>query len=165
MDSVQWVQTKDHIEEIDFQEPFFIVVNWPISEFYGAAVCIMHYSDQSATNQLANVFLMRGVGFCKRAVPGLNPASLQPAGTCHSLLGSQQGWHDNCRLASEGRHKQKTTKIHKKRKKVANIHEKEYLYPRYILLVEGMAQCSMWNERSQVSDTSGAEVTFAYMYI
>ena len=39
----------------------------------------------------------------KPAFPGSNPASLQPAGTCHSLLGSQQGWHDNCRLASEGR--------------------------------------------------------------
>ena len=39
----------------------------------------------------------------KPAVPGSNPASLQPAGTCHSLLGSQQGWHDNCRLASEER--------------------------------------------------------------
>ncbi len=59
----------------------------------------------------------------------------------------------------------KLQKYTQKRKKVANIHEKEYLYPRYILLVEGMAQCSMWNERSQVSDTSGAEVTFAYMYI
>ena len=30
----------------------------------------------------------------KPAVPGSNPASLQPAGTCHSLLGSQQGWHE-----------------------------------------------------------------------
>jgi len=43
----------------------------------------------------------------KPAVPGLNPASLQPAGTCHSLLGSQQGWHDNCRSASQGRQRQK----------------------------------------------------------
>ena len=50
----------------------------------------------------------------KRAVPGLNPASFQPAGTCHSLLGSQQGWHDNCRLASEGQQRQKNTKIQKK---------------------------------------------------
>ena len=33
------VTTKDHIDEIDFQEPFFVVVNWPISEFYGAFVC------------------------------------------------------------------------------------------------------------------------------
>ena len=50
----------------------------------------------------------------KPAVPGSNPASLQPAGTCHSLLGSQQGWHDNCRLAaSEGRQRQKNTKIPK----------------------------------------------------
>ena len=50
----------------------------------------------------------------KPAVGGLNPASLQPAGTCHSLLGSQHGWHDNCRLASEGRQRQKSTKIPKK---------------------------------------------------
>ena len=51
-------------------------------------------------------------------VPGSNPASLQPAGTCHSLLGSQQGWHDNCRLASEGRQRQKkNTKIPKNNKK------------------------------------------------
>ena len=50
----------------------------------------------------------------KPAVPGSNPASLQPAGTCHSLLGSQQGWRDNCRLAFEGRqrqHKKNTKKI------------------------------------------------------
>ena len=57
----------------------------------------------------------------KPAVLDLNPASLQPAGTCHSLLGSQQGWHDNCRLASEGWRKQKkqknTKKIIRKEKK------------------------------------------------
>jgi len=46
----------------------------------------------------------------KSAVPGSNPASLQPAGACHSLLGSQQGWHDNCMLASEGRQRQKKYK-------------------------------------------------------
>ena len=40
--------TKDHIEKIDFQEPFFAVVNWSISEFYGASICIMHYFDQTA---------------------------------------------------------------------------------------------------------------------
>ena len=56
-------QPKDYIEEIDFQEPFFAVVNWPISEFYGASVCKMHYFDQSATNQLANVFLITGCWF------------------------------------------------------------------------------------------------------
>ena len=50
----------------------------------------------------------------KPAVPGSNPASLQPAGTCHSLLGSQHGLHDNCRLASEGRQRQLNTKIQKK---------------------------------------------------
>ena len=54
---------KDYAEEIDFQEPFFAVVNWAISEFYGAIVCIMHYFDQSATIQLANVFLIAGCGF------------------------------------------------------------------------------------------------------
>ena len=56
-------QTKDYIEKIDFQDPFFAVVNWPISEFYGVSVCIMHYFDQSAKNQLANVFLIAGCGF------------------------------------------------------------------------------------------------------
>ena len=49
----------------------------------------------------------------KPAVPGSNPASLQPAGTCQSLLGSQQGWYDNCRLASEGRQRQKIQKYQK----------------------------------------------------
>ena len=49
----------------------------------------------------------------KPAILGSNPASLQPAGTCHSLLGSQQGWHDNCRLASEGRQRQKIQKYQK----------------------------------------------------
>ena len=49
----------------------------------------------------------------KPVVPGSNPASLQPAGTCHSLLGSQQGWLDNCRLASEGRQRQKIQKFKK----------------------------------------------------
>ena len=46
-------------------------------------------------------WLMRGCGgsmvvhqAVKPAVPGSNPASLQPTGTCHSLLGSQQGWHE-----------------------------------------------------------------------
>ena len=43
----------------------------------------------------------------KPAVPGSNPASLQPAGTCHSLLGSPQGWNDNCRAAEA---KNKNTK-------------------------------------------------------
>ena len=57
------LQSKDYIEEIDFQEPFFAVVNWPISEFYGASVSAMHYFDQTATNQLANVFLMVGCEF------------------------------------------------------------------------------------------------------
>ena len=40
---------------------FLVVVIWPISEFYGAFVSIMHYFDQSATLQLANVFLIAGV--------------------------------------------------------------------------------------------------------
>ena len=51
----------------------------------------------------------------KPAVLGSNPASLQPAGTGHSLLGSQQGWHDNSRLASEGRQRQKKYKSSKKK--------------------------------------------------
>ena len=55
--------SKDHIDKIDFQELIFAVVNWPNSEFYGAIVCIMHYFDQSAANQLANVFLIVGCGF------------------------------------------------------------------------------------------------------
>jgi len=63
MFSFGWGYNKDYIEEIDFQDPFFAVVNWPNSEFYGASVCIMHYFDQSATNQLANVFLIVGCGF------------------------------------------------------------------------------------------------------
>jgi len=57
----------------------------------------------------------------KPAVPGSNPASLQPAGTCHSLLGSQQGWHDNCRLASEGWQRQKNTKKFPKNNKKKKI--------------------------------------------
>ena len=32
---------KDHIEKIDFQEIFIAVVNWPISEFFWAFVCII----------------------------------------------------------------------------------------------------------------------------
>ena len=52
----------------------------------------------------------------KPVVPGSNPASLQHAGTCQSLLGSQQGWHDYCRLASEGRQRQKSTKKLEKNK-------------------------------------------------
>ena len=50
----------------------------------------------------------------KPAVPGSNPASLQPAEQCYSLLGSQQGWHDNCRLSSEGRQRQTKYKNTKK---------------------------------------------------
>ena len=50
----------------------------------------------------------------KPAVPGSNPASLQPAGTCHSLLGSQQDWHDNCRLAEAKKYK--NTKKNNKKK-------------------------------------------------
>ena len=57
----------------------------------------------------------------KPAVPGSHPASLQPAGTCHSLLGSQQGWHDNCRLASEGRQRQIIQKYPTNNKKKIQI--------------------------------------------
>ena len=45
----------------------------------------------------------------KLAVPGSNPASLQPAGTCHSLLGSQQGWYESAGLPL--RAEAKNTKI------------------------------------------------------
>ena len=55
----------------------------------------------------------------KPEVPGSNPASLQPAGTCHSLLGSQQVWHDNCRLASEEQERQK--------KKIRKKYEKKFI--------------------------------------
>ena len=51
---------KDHIEKIDFLDIFIAVVNWPISELYGAFVCIMHYLDQSATSLLNHVFLVAG---------------------------------------------------------------------------------------------------------
>jgi len=57
----------------------------------------------------------------KPAVPGSNRASLQPAGTCHSLLGSQQGWHDKCRLAAEGRQRQKKIQKNKKKKKCIEV--------------------------------------------
>ena len=56
----------------------------------------------------------------KPAVPGSNPASLQPAGTCHSWLGSQQGWHDNCRLAAEGRQRKKKIQKYQKNNKKKN---------------------------------------------
>ena len=53
-------ETKDYKEKIDFQDIFIAVVNWPISELYGAFVGIMHYLDQSATGQLNHVFLVAG---------------------------------------------------------------------------------------------------------
>ena len=46
--------------EIDVQTFFLAIVNWPNSELYGASVFIMYYFDQSATNQLDNVFLIVG---------------------------------------------------------------------------------------------------------
>ena len=39
----------------------------------------------------------------KPAVLGSYPASLQPAGTCHSFLGSQQGWHETAGGAAEAK--------------------------------------------------------------
>ena len=36
-----YTKSKDHIEKIDFQEIFIALVNWPISEFYGAFVCVI----------------------------------------------------------------------------------------------------------------------------
>ena len=79
----------------------------------------------------------------KPAVRGSNPASLQPAGTCHSLLGSQQGWQDNCRLASEGRAEAKNTTIPKNNKK----NKKMYVYGRRNVM-QSLA-ISSYNEVSQ----------------
>ena len=47
----------------------------------------------------------------KPAVPSSNPASLQPAGTCHSLLGSQSGWHETAGWPLRGGRGKKNTKI------------------------------------------------------
>ena len=55
---------------------------------------------------------------CHSAVPGSNPASPNLQEHVSSFLGSQQGWHSNCRLASEGwRQRHKNTKNTKKRRK------------------------------------------------
>ena len=54
---------KDYIEEIDFQEPFFCCRQLANLRVLRASVCLMLYFDQSATNQLANVFLIAGCGF------------------------------------------------------------------------------------------------------
>ena len=44
---------------------------------------------------------------------GSNPASLQPAGTCHFLLGSQQGWHETAGWPLRGgKGKKKIKKLH-----------------------------------------------------
>ena len=57
---------------------------------------------------------------CHSAVPGLNPASLNLQEHVSSLLGSQQGWHCNCRLASEGQQRQKS-KIKQNNKEEKNV--------------------------------------------
>ena len=53
----------------------------------------------------------------KPAVPGSNPASLQPAGTCHSLLGSQQGWHETAGWPLRGGRGKKIQKYEEKKYK------------------------------------------------
>ena len=52
----------------------------------------------------------------KPAVPGSNPASLQPAGTCHSLLGSQQGLHETAGWPLRGGRGKKIQKYQKNNK-------------------------------------------------
>ena len=53
---------KDHIEEIDVQEPFFAIVNCPISELYGTLVCRIRYFSLSATRYITgNCFPGYGV--------------------------------------------------------------------------------------------------------
>ena len=49
----------------------------------------------------------------KPAVPGSNPASLQSAVTCHSLLGSQQGWHETAGWPLGGGRGNKIEKVKK----------------------------------------------------
>ena len=53
---------------------------------------------------------------CHSAVPGSNPASLNLQEHVSSLE-SQQGWHCNCRLASEGRQRHNKSKNTKKKEK------------------------------------------------
>ena len=50
----------------------------------------------------------------KSAVPGSNPASLHPEGTCHSLMGSQQGGHGTAGWPLRGGRGKKSAKIPKK---------------------------------------------------
>ena len=52
----------------------------------------------------------------KPAVPGSNPASLQPAGTCHFLLGSHQGWHETAGWPLRGDRGKKIQKYQKRKK-------------------------------------------------
>ena len=53
----------------------------------------------------------------KPAVPGSNPTSLQHAGTCHSLLGRQQGWHETAGWPLRGGRGKKIQKYQKNTKK------------------------------------------------
>ena len=55
----------------------------------------------------------------KPAVPGSNPASLQPTGTCHTLLGSQQVDMITAGWPLKGQQRQQNTKKNYKRK---NLH-------------------------------------------
>jgi len=73
---------------------------------------------------LGDVVALRGCGgsmvvhqTVKHAVPSSNPASLQHAGTCHSLLGSQQGWHETAGWPLRGGRGKKIQKYKKNNKK------------------------------------------------
>ena len=70
---------------------------------YGVGLSPYWYYSITRLPQHCNgdVVALRGCGgslvvhqTVKPAVPRWNLSSLQPAGTCHSLLGSQQGWHE-----------------------------------------------------------------------
>ena len=70
----------------------------------------------------------------KPAVPGSNPASLQPAGTCHSLLGSQQDWHETAGWPLRGGRCKKIPK-----KQESNM-KKIILQCRYVNISEALPQ-------------------------
>ena len=68
---------------------------------------------------------------CPSVVPGSNPASPNLQEHVSSFLGSQQDWHCNCRLASEGRGTiiqkyHKNIKKEKKKKKKDNYRVSEF---------------------------------------
>jgi len=55
------------------------------------------------------------------------------------LLGSQHGWHDNCRLASEGRQRPKKGKKRKK-KEISNLGQTNYLVIKFVIFLIKMKQ-------------------------